>query len=77
MTQAAGGGEATRSQDETDPFQNRHGHSVEQFRGDMRVLLRVIRDKDTPIYVPLLMLGLVIYALAPVDVVPDAVPIGV
>jgi len=57
------------------PFENRHGH-IEQFRGDMRVLYRVIRDDQTPIYVPLLMIGVVGYALSPIDAIPDLIPIG-
>lgn len=75
MSSVSEGGNTTTSQ-EAEPLEDRHAHSVEQFRGDMRVLFRVIKDRRTPIYVPFLMLGVVIYALSPVDAIPDIIPIG-
>lgn len=48
---------------------------VETAKKDLRTLYSVLRDPETQWYIPLLMLGVVIYAISPVDALPDVFPI--
>lgn len=44
-------------------------------KSDLRVLLRVLRDSRTQWYVPVLMLGVVVWGLSPIDALPDVFPV--
>ncbi|WP_191965528.1 MULTISPECIES: YkvA family protein [Haloferax] len=49
---------------------------IEMWRGDLRVLLRVLQDSRTPWYASALMAGVLLWGLLPVDPLPDIVPLA-
>lgn len=49
---------------------------MEQWRDDLRVLLRCLRDSRTPWYASALMLGVLVWGAIPVDPLPDVIPLA-
>lgn len=48
----------------------------EQWRNDLRVLLRCLQDSRSPWYASALMLGVLAWGVMPVDPIPDAIPLA-
>lgn len=49
---------------------------MEQWRDDLRVLLRCLRDSRTPWYASALMFGVLVWGAIPVDPLPDMIPLA-
>lgn len=49
---------------------------IEVWRGDLRVLLRILQDSRTPRYASALMIGVLLWGAMPVDPLPDAIPLA-
>ena len=49
---------------------------IEMWRGDLRVLLRILQDSRTPRYASGLMFGVLLWGVLPIDPLPDAIPLG-
>lgn len=63
------GGEAARD----DP---KRVAEMEQWRGDLRVLIRCLQDSRTPWYATVLMLSVLAWGVMPVDPIPDVIPLA-
>lgn len=48
---------------------------IEMWRDDLRVLIRILQDKETPRHAALLMAGVLLWGLIPIDPVPDYIPL--
>lgn len=48
---------------------------MEMWRNDLRVLIRILQDKETPRYAIVLMIGVLAWGLIPIDPLPDIIPL--
>lgn len=69
---ASRGGEG-ESEPQQDP---KRVAEMEQWRDDLRVLIRCLRDSQTPWYASALMLGVLAWGAIPVDPLPDFIPLA-
>jgi uncharacterized membrane protein YkvA (DUF1232 family) len=50
-------------------------YKVKQLKNSIYILYLASRDPRVPVYIKLLILLLIAYALSPVDIVPDVIPV--